>query len=504
MARPRRPKRNRDAVSQLPWQLPRRVCPPIQIMSADQVETVHQASLSILRDTGIHFFSKKARDFLERQHGVTVDTATEIVKFEPEMVEQTLTTIPRCVRIHARNPEHDVVIGEDRFCFTNTITPPYASDLDRGRRAGTKADFCELLKLCQSLNAVHMLYGYPVEPQDLPPETRHLDAYASHIELTDKIWRGYSLGDDRIRDAITMARIARGLSWEEFVNEPSLVVNVTTNSPLSMDEPMAEGLMLTAEARQPISVSAFTMAGAMAPITLSGALAQQNAEILCGAVFTQLVSAGAPVIYGAFTTNVNMRSGAVAFGNPEFIKATMASGQLARRYGMPYKAAVTTCANAVDAQAAYETQGSLWGAVMGGGNVIAHGAGFFESGLTTSYEKLIVDVEMLQMMMSIMTPIKYDEDSLAVETVNQVGPGGHFFDSPHTLARYEHAFYEPLVSDWSNHESWVEKGSQTADQRANTLWKKILGNYSPPPLDEGIKEELDEYVERRRREISTA
>ena len=474
---------------------------PIELLSAEQIETIHTASLSILSCTGVEFFSDATREFLKRQHGVSVDEDTRIARFEPEMVEETIRTIPPEFRLHARNPDHDVVIGGNYFSFTNAITPPYASDLDRGRRPGKYSDFCELLKLCQSLDSVHLLYGYPVEPQDLPPETRHLDAYASHIKLTDKIWRGYSLGDDRINDAIEMARIARGVPMEQHLSEPGLVVNVTTNSPLRMDEPMTEGLMRAARAGQAVSISAFTMAGAMAPITLSGALAQQNAEILCGALLTQLANPGAPVIYGAFTTNVDMRSGAVAFGSPEFFKATIASGQLARRYHMPYKAAVTTGANAVDAQAAYETQGSLWAAVMGGGNVIAHAAGFLESGLTTSYEKLIVDAEMMQMMMSVMTPIQFDHASLALETIDQVGPGGHFFDTRHTLERYEHAFYQPLVSDWSNHESWIEKGSMTTDQRANKLWKKLLQDYAPPALDEGFAEEIDAYVERRRREI---
>lgn len=477
---------------------------PVTPVSDDQVEAIHAASLSILRDTGIEFFSDETRRFLKRQNGVLVDEKTHNARFEPAMVEEAISTIPRRFRLHARNPVHDVVIGEDHFCFANAITPPYASDLDRGRRPGNHADLCELLKLCQVLNPLHMLYGYPVEPQDLPPETRHLDAYAAHIKLTDKIWRGYSLGDDRINDALELSRIARGISREQYATEPSLIVNVTTNSPLRMDQPMTEGLMRTAEAGQAISISAFTMAGAMAPITLSGALAQQNAEILCGALLTQLARPGTPVLYGAFTTNVDMRSGAVAFGSPEFLKATMASGQLARRYGMPYKAAVTTCANAVDAQAAYETQASLWAAVMGGGNVIVHAGGFLESGLTTSYEKLIVDAEMMQMMMSVMDPIEIDGASLALDTINQVGPGGHFFDSRHTLERYEFEFHEPLVSDRSNYEAWMEKGSMTTEQRANLLWKKLLQGYVPPVLDAGIAEEVDAYVERRRREIQIA
>jgi trimethylamine--corrinoid protein Co-methyltransferase len=267
---------------------------------------------------------------------------------------------------------------------------------------------------------------------------------------------------------------------------------------------MGDGLMIMAEANQPVSISAFTMAGAMAPITLAGALAQQNAEILAAVVLSQLVRPGAPLIYGAFTTNVHMRSGAIAFGNPEFAQVTIASGQLARRYAMPYKVAVTTGSKAVDAQAGYETQFTLWAAVAAGGHIVAHAAGFLESGLTTSYEKLVVDAEMLQMFAAMMKPIQFDEQSFALQTIAEVGPGGHFFDTPHTMERYETAFYEPLLSDWDNFENWVDRGSMEADRRANGIWKRLLAEYHEPALDPAIAEELDAYVARRRSEIEAA
>jgi len=426
------------------------------------------------------------------------------VRFDPELIEQALATVPSEFTIHARNPANDVHVGGNHVNFTNAITPPFSNDLDRGRRAGTRRDFEELLKIGQALNALSLFYGYPVEPTDLAPQTRHLDAYRSHIRLTDKVWRGYTLGDDRIKDAIEMARIARGIDAEQLLAEPSFISNVTTNSPLRIDGPMGEGLMIMAEANQPVSITAFTMAGAMAPITLSGAMAQQNAEILAALVLSQLVRPGAPLIYGAFTTNVHMRSGAVAFGNPEFAQATLASGQLARRYAMPYKVAVTTGSKAVDAQAGYETQFTLWAAVAAGGHIVAHAAGFLESGLTTSYEKLIVDAEMLQMFAAMMQPIASDEQSFALQTIAEVGPGGHFFDTPHTLERYETAFYEPLLSDWDNFENWVDGGSLAADRRANGIWKQLLAEYREPELDPAIADELDTYVARRRSEIEAA
>jgi trimethylamine--corrinoid protein Co-methyltransferase len=239
----------------------------------------------------------------------------------------------------------------------------------------------------------------------------------------------------------------------------------------------------------------------MGPVTLAGALALQNAEALAGIVLCQLVRPGTPVVYGAFTSNVDMKSGSPAFGTPEYAKATQACGQLARRHGLPYRSSNTTSANIVDAQAAYESEMSLWGAVTAHANVLNQGAGWLEGGLTASFEKLIVDAEMLQMMSAFLKPIEVDEQSLGLATIAEVEPGGHFFGTQHTLDRYEDAFYTPLVSDWSNHETWLESGSQSTAQRANVIWKQLLREYQQPYLDPAIDEALAEFVTRRKQEI---
>ena len=473
----------------------------MDLLSADAIDSIHQASLAILRDTGVHFMSPRARAFLAAKSGVTVDQETQIVRFDPDLVETTIESTPKAFVIHARNPDHSIKIGGKRLSFSNVITPPYVADLDGGKRNGSEAEFRELLKLCQSLNVLNFVFGYPVEPQDLDPETRHLDAYRGYIELTDKVWRGYTLGDDRILDAIEMARIARGISHERLRQEPSFIANVTTNSPLRIDEPMGDGLMIMAEMNQPVSITSFAMAGAIAPITLAGAIAQQNAEILAANALSQLVRPGAPIVYGTFTANVYMRSGAIAFGGPDLAKATLVSGQLARRYGFPLKSAVTNGAKILDAQAGYETQGGLWAAVMSGATIVAHACGWMESGLTISREKMIIDAEMIQMMNDTLRPVEVDDPSLALDAIAEVGPGGQFFECQHTLERYKTEYYEPLVSDWESLETWQERGGKSVGERANAIWKQIMESYQQPPLDSAIKEELDAYVERRRAEI---
>ena len=271
--------------------------------------------------------------------------------------------------------------------------------------------------------------------------------------------------------------------------------------PRLFDKEMGEGLIAMAEHGQPVTLTPFTLMGAMTPVTLAAALAQQNAEALFGITLTQLVRPGAPVMYGAFTSNVDMRSGAPAFGTPENVKANLIAGQLARRYRLPYRTSNTNASNAVDLQAAYETVDATWGAVMGGGNLIYHAAGWLEGGLTASYEKLILDVEILQNLIEILKPVDFSEEELGFDAIASVPAGGHFFGAAHTMARYETAFYRPMLSDWTNYGGWEAAGAKEAVERATELWQRALAEYEEPVLDAAIREELDAYVAKRKEEI---
>src|SRR5690606_16808364 len=329
------------------------------------------------------------------------------------------------------------------------------------------------------------------------PSIRHLECVRDLAVLTDKVFHIYSLGRERNVDGIEIARIARGVSREQLLEEPSVFTIINTNSPLKLDVPMLAGIIQMAQAGQAVVVTPFTLSGAMAPVTIAGALVQQNAEALAGIAFTQMVRKGAPVAYGGFTSNVDMKSGAPAFGTPEYMKAQLAGGQLARRYNLPYRTSNTCAANTVDAQAAYESVFSLWGAIQGGGNMMMHGAGWLEGGLRCSFEKSILDFDLLQMVAEFLTPLDLSEDALAVDAIRDVGPGGHFFGTPHTQERYKTAFYSPILSDWRNFESWSEAGSPTAMEKANRVWKDRLAVYEEPPMDPAIREALDEFVDKR-------
>jgi trimethylamine--corrinoid protein Co-methyltransferase len=339
---------------------------------------------------------------------------------------------------------------------------PNCSDRARGRRPGTRADFQDLVRLGQAFDVLHLSGGYPVEPIDLHPRIRHLDATADFIRLTDKVFPVYSLGAERNRDGIEMVRIARGVDAATLEREPSIMTIINSSSPLRLDAPMAQGIVEMARHNQVVVMTPFTLAGAMAPVTLAGALVEQNAEALAGIALAQIVRPGAPVMYGGFTSNVDMKSGAPAFGTPEYLKATLVGGQLARRYAIPYRSSNSCAANALDAQAAYESVFSLWSVVMGGASFVKHAAGWMEGGLTCSFEKLVLDVELLEIVTGLLAtgdPPAPCRSRLAAPT-----------DGPDLV------------------------------RRAHRIWQETLAAYAPPPLDPAVAEELDAFIARRKEE----
>ena len=494
---PRRSPRVTGTLHQPPFEQPVRPYAPTEVLTADHVAAIHQAALRVLAEIGMRVLDSRARD-LFRQAGAEV--AGDTVRLDAGLVAQLLATVPATFTLEARNPAHTLAFGGAHTVFASVGGPAYVMDNDRGRRDGTYSEMCDYLRLIQSLNILHQEGGGPFEPLDLPANTRHLDIYHAQITLLDKNWQTQTLGHARTMDGLEMAAIALGTTPEGLIARPTLMGIINTNSPLQLDIPMAEGLITMAEYGQVLVITPFTLAGAMSPVTLAGALVQQHAEAMAGIALTQIVRPGVPVMYGGFTSNVDMRSGAPAFGTPEYTKAAQASGQLARHIGVPFRSSNVTSANEVDAQAAYESQMALWGALMGGAHLVEHAAGWMHGGLTASFEKLILDAELLQMMAAYFQPIAVTEATLAVNAIRDVGAGGHFFGAAHTMERYETAFYTPLISNWDNHPQWLERGGVQTRERANTVWKQMLADYTQPAFDPGIDEALQAFMTRRRAE----
>jgi len=492
-----RQKRKANAIRQLPWRDVVNPYAATEILNDEQVETIIQTALEVLASQGMRFLEPGSRDLM-RKAGADVDEAEKIVHFDPAMVKEKLALAPATFELRARNPERDLKVGGKNILFASVGGPAFCSDLDNGRRPGTYAEMCDYFRIVQSLNIIHQEGGGAFEAMDLPAETRHLDLYLAQIRLLDKNCQSYALGRERTVDSIEMVCIALGVDRAELADRPAILAIINTNSPMQLDIPMTEAVMELAGANQVCCITPFTLAGSMSPATLAGTLMQQTAEVLAVATFAQIVNQGAPIIYGSFASNVDMRSGAPALGTPEYTKAAQASGQIARRLGLPFRSSNTTVSNCIDGQAVFESQMSLWGSVMGHANLVNHAAGWLEGGLTASFEKLIIDAEMLQMMAEYLRPIEVDDDELAVDAIAEVGPGGHHFGTSHTLERYETAFYTPLLSNRQNFEAWQESGSPDSGTRANEIWKQLLAEYEQPPLDPAIDDELVEYVEKRK------
>jgi trimethylamine--corrinoid protein Co-methyltransferase len=470
---------------------------PLDLVSTDELESIHQAALTVLKEIGVDFLHDGARAML-KDAGADVDPVSRRVRFDPAVVEARIGLAPKEFTLHARNRRRNLAIGGRHIAFGSVASAPNSSDRAGGRRPGAIEDYRNFIRLGQTFDVIHFWGGYPVEPIDIHASVRHLEALFDMLTLSDKPIHAYSLGLERNLDAIEMIKIARGVDDATLEREPSLFTVINSSSPLRLDGPMLEGVIQMARRNQVVVLTPFTLAGAMAPVTLAGALAQQHAEALAGLVMTQVVRPGAPFVYGGFTSNVDMKSGAPAFGTPEYMKTAIVGGQLARRLAVPYRSSNANAANALDAQAAYESVFSLWGAIMGGVNFLMHGAGWMEGGLQASFEKMALDADLLSMVAEFLRPLPVEEKELALDAMREVGPGGHFFGAEHTQSRYRTAFFAPMISDWRNFESWREAGSPTAADAAGRIVAERLRGYAPPPFEPERREALEAFVARRK------
>ncbi len=471
---------------------------PQRVFSDDAVAAMHENALRVNETLGIKVLLPEARA-LFRRAGALVDEDTQMVRVGREIIAQALESCPRSFRGLGAGPQRTVEFAPGMLVFVGGSSCPNVSDLERGRRPGALADYVELLKICQRFDVLHVSGNY-TEAQDVPVHLRHYAALRAQLTLSDKMPFVHARGRAQVQDAFAMIRLARGLGEGEFRQAAYAHTMINSNSPRVLDNSMAQGLIDFARCGQMAIVTPFCLAGAMAPITIAGALTLQHAEALAGITLSQLAQPGAPVLYGSFLSNVDMKSGSPAFGTPTHLQATLGAGQLARLIGLPWRAGAGTAANVVDAQAAWETQFSLWASVLAGATVCIHAAGWMEGGLTHSYEKLIIDIEVLQMLAELCVAPPADEDALALEAIAEVAPGGHFFSATHTMTRYRTAFYAPLVADTANFGTWKEAGERTATQRAHEKWRQVLAEYTPPPAAEACAGPLDEFIERRTKE----
>jgi trimethylamine---corrinoid protein Co-methyltransferase len=476
--------------------------PPLEVLTTEQVERILLAAFRVLEEAGLEIRSAPAREIYARA-GALVDADSNTVRLGRDIVEAQLARVPGQFVLHARNQARHLHVGGNVVNFGPVTGAPNIRDQEGGRRYGDLEAFRNILKLTHTLGVLHWQGGIVVEPVDSPVATRHLLMYQAHIECADTVWAARGIGGVQASDAIAMSAIEHGCSIDDLAARPTLMTVTNVNSPRRVDEEILDNILTMARHGQCIVITPFTLMGAMAPVTLAGALVQQTAEALGVVTLCQLVRPGTPCVLGGFTSNVDMRTGSPAFGTPEYVHAVLASAQVGRRLRLPVRTSAVNASPTVDAQSTYETGFSLQAAILSHSHLINHAAGWLEGGLSASLEKIIVDAELLRHWAEILKSVSFSDDDLAVEAIKGTPAGGHFFGAAHTLARYESAFYRPLLSDWSSFENWRDAGARTATDRATGLWKKLLGEYVAPPLDPAVKEAIADYVTRRTQEIGS-
>ena len=467
---------------------------PQKVFSDDEIVAIHQTALQVLEELGLKVLLPEAREILSAAGAIVKE---DMVYIGRDMVESALATAPVSIRLRAANPAREQIYENGALIFVAGSGCPNVTDLERGRRPGNMEAFEETLKLCQSFDVIHQ-FGPSVEPQDIPVNLRHYATTRAQLVLGDKPTYVFARGRGQVQDSFEIIRLGLNLSNQEFENGVWVSTVINTNSPRMLDLPMAQGIIDFARAGQMTIITPFCLAGAMAPVTVAGALTLQHAESLAGITLAQMTRAGAPVSYGGFSSNVDMKSGAPAFGTPEHVKLQLGSGQLARLTGLPWRSATGSASSIPDMQAATETDMALWGAMMANATLVIHSAGWLEGGLSFGYEKFINDVEALQILAELCQPTQASAAEIGLDALRDVEPGGHFFSTQHTMERYQDAFYRPLVADLRNYGAWVDAGSQTSAERATGIWKQVLRDYEPPDDSALIAERVASFIESRK------
>src|SRR4051812_7833931 len=469
--------------------------PRYEILEESSMQELERGWRRIVSELGIDFLHDEALEAFAAA-GQTVEG--QLVKFDPDWILEQVAKAPREFDLQARNAERTLHIGGRHMAFGAVYGCPCVREGLGGREA-TYADFENLVRLSQAFPQLDTPGGTICEPNDKPLDSRHLDMVYALLTLSDKPFMGSVTSGPNAEDTIAMARMVFGDSLDET---PATISLINVNSPLRYDDRMLSALLAYAKANQALVITPFLLMGAMSPVSVASTLAQQVGEALAGIALVQTIRPGCPTVFGSFLSNTDMQSGSPSFGTPESAVGLLCTGQIARHYGLPFRGGGgLTSSQTVDAQAAYEAAMTLWPTFLAGTNFVMHSAGWLESGLVSCYEKFVVDVELLRMLHEVFEPLKINEETLAYGAHQEVGQGGHFLGAAHTLERFRECFYRPLLSSTENYERWTRKGGNDAAARASEIWRKTLEEYEEPSMQQGLKDELKAYVDRRRTEL---
>ncbi len=471
---------------------------PVEAVSAEQLERIHLASLAILREVGIEFRDETA---LHQWRDYGADVKGQRVRLDGEMVMGLIAKAPRRFEMTSRDPAQHVEISLDTMTFGTMQGAPNIRDLQGVRRASTIEDLRNMNRLTQMLPGFHIAGGFTCEPTDIAVPWRHLHIVHSGLVETNMPIFGLTTGKERAEDSIALARIVHG---NAFMDQNAVIAgHVSGNSPLVWDATMLEGLRVYAEANQVVLLSPFVLGAANTPADIPATIAQLNAEALAALAYTQLAAPGARMIYGQYSVSVSMRSGAPMSGMPEVSLINVVIGQLARRYGLPWRTTASqSSAKTFDAQSGYKSAIAYMAGATACSNLMMHAGGWDEAGLVCCMAKFVADAEQNLLMAKYAEGISFDHFDEALEAVRRIGPGGHYLGDAFTLKRFKDAFVSPEMLDYLSYEQWRVKGSKDMAQRCREKAEAILEDYQPPWMDDAVREELDAYVARRQEQIS--
>ncbi|MEN9062505.1 MULTISPECIES: trimethylamine methyltransferase family protein [Ponticoccus] len=472
-----------------------------ELLDEEALALIEDHAEQVLQEIGVNFVNNPAA--LQRWRDAGADVEGERVRIPRGLARQLCATAPATFTQHARNPARNVEIGGRNLVLAPVYGPPFVRDLDGGRRYATIEDFRKFVKLGQMSKWLHHSGGTVCEPTDIPVSKRHLDMLHAHMTLSDKPFMGSVTEPSRAQDSVDMCGVLFG---QDFVRDNTVMTSlININSPLTFDDVMMGALEVYAANMQACIVSPFIVGGAMAPVSVAGTLVQVLAEVLAGVAYSQLVRPGAPVIFGAFVTSIDMNSGAPTFGTPEASQITYGAGQLARRLGLPFRSAGSFCGSKLpDAQAAYETANSLNMGLLSGVNFMLHACGWLEGGLVASFEKFVMDADQLGALHKMAEGVRVDADTLAMDAIREVGPGGHYLGCAHTQANFKTAFWRSDLLDYKPFETWAEDGGRDTVVLAQARVAKLLDSYQQPAMDPATAEALQAYVAKRKEELPDA
>lgn len=463
-----------------------------QLLSQKEIEMIHENSLRIMENIGIVMTDEQAREILSK-HGAILDG--ERVKFPKKLVEEAIKLSPSSYTLHGRNSDKNVNISTEFTAYAGPYGSPFVTDLDKGRRNGTLEDFNNIVKICHCLENIDIQSHISCEPMDVDVKNRPTTMVYNTMKYSDKPLMGSVYGYKNAKDCLEMAAIVFG-GKEEIKKNPVMASIPCTLTPLSYDSAQLGAIIAYAEYGQPQLINSLSMAGTTTPATIAGLVSVQNAEVLAGIVLAQCVNPGTPVVYSASGSSTEMSSGSLTIGSPEDAVVSLVNGQLCKYYEIPCRiSGALSDAKLMDSQAAYESAITIAMAQMAGGNFILHAAGIIDTYNTTSYEKLIIDNEVLGMMRRIDQGVVVNEETLAYDVIEEVGPKGVFLVEEHTLDHFRDEFYRPTLSDRNTFGQWTENGAEPIEKTANKKWKEILASYEEPTLPADIDAALKKYME---------